>query len=379
MYIKRVLPLQKELDRKSVILLGPRRTGKSSLIKNEIRADKIYNLLESDTFQRLSARPSSIREALTDRDKLIVIDEIQKLPILMDEVHLMIEDYRKKFLLTGSSLRKLKRTYTSLMAGRAKSLYLHPFVSAELKTFDLDKILNFGLLPPVTLGETPLDELKTYSNDYLREEIKAEALSRNIENFSRFLNVAALSNAEIINFESIARDAGIPPRTIREYYALLEDTLLGAMLAPLKTAGKRKAISRGKFYFFDVGVVHSLTHEVSIAEDTVAYGKAFEQFIYQEIKAYIDYSRQDAVLNFWRTQEGDEVDFVVNGNIAIEVKSSRQVHENHLKGLFRLEDEQKMKRSMIVSRDKEKRIVGKKIEIYPYRQFLDELWGHEIF
>ena len=186
MYIERIIPIVKELQKSSVLLLGPRRTGKSA------PPHRIYDLLKSDVFLRLSQRPSLIRESLTPNDSLIVIDEIQKLPVLMDEVHVMIEEKGVRFLLTGSSARKLKRTHTSLMAGRARTRLLAPFVSAELPTLDLDRALTYGMLPPVQLSDEPLEELGSYVGTYLREEIQAEALSRNIEGFSRFLARAAL-------------------------------------------------------------------------------------------------------------------------------------------------------------------------------------------
>ena len=216
------------------------------MIRNSVEFDLSFNLLEADTFQSLAANPSLIRKSLKPDTKLIVIDEIQKLPILMDEVHLMIEEHGRRFLLTGSSARKLKRSHTSLMAGRAKFLRLFPFVTPEIlispgSRIDLDKILNFGMLPPVYLSEDPWEELKDYVSYYLREEILAESLTRNISAFSRFLLNAALSNAELLNYEQIGRDAQVSPRTVREHYVILEDTLIGKTLSPYKKAKSRKA------------------------------------------------------------------------------------------------------------------------------------------
>ncbi len=377
MYVKRAITVRKELSKKSILLLGPRRTGKSAFIRNEIKAGKVYNLLLSDLFLRLSTRPSLIREELGPKDKLIVIDEIQKMPLLMDEVHYLIEEKGVRFLLTGSSARKLKRTHTSLMAGRVKTRYLHPFTSAEIKELDLKRVLNYGALPPVYLSDDPWDELRSYVGDYLKEEIVAEALTRKIDNFSRFLHTSAISNGELINFESVSRDAQVPSRTIREYYAILEDTLIGNMIEPLRSSGKRKTISTGKFYFFDIGVVNSIIGQRGAAEGTAMFGKAFEHFIYLEVKAFLDYNGRDESINFWRTNRGVEVDFVIGGSIAIEVKSSGMINEKHIKGLTTLAEEHPLKRMIVVSRDSEKRIIGN-IEIYPVKTFLDALWNHEI-
>jgi predicted AAA+ superfamily ATPase len=375
MYIQRKCPILEALKTRSVLLLGPRRTGKSAFIRHELKADKVYNLLLSDVFLRLSQRPSVIRESLEPHDKLIVIDEIQKLPSLMDEVHFMIEEFSMRFLLTGSSERKLKRTHTSLMAGRAKTVRLLPFVSAEVPDFDLDKVLLYGTLPPIYFSENPADELASYVGDYLQEEIKAEALARNIESFSRFLHRAALSSGEVINFECIASDAQVPARTIREYYAVLEATLIGTMLHPVATI-KRKAIAKGKFYFFDVGVVNALIGHRSIATDTTAFGAAFEHFMFQELFAYKNYQNLNDDLCFWRTTTQIEVDFVI-GNVAIEVKASSNVTNADFKGLHALSEELPLTRKIIVSREPEKRQVGE-IEIYPYRQFLSELWSGQV-
>jgi uncharacterized protein len=375
--IKRIIGIEADLKRGSVLLLGPRRTGKSFLIRHQLQADKVYNLLRADTFQQLSARPSLIRESLTPGDRLVVIDEIQKLPALMDEVHVMIEETRTRFLLTGSSARRLTRTHTSLMAGRAKTRHLFPFVSAELDDWDLFRVLSFGMLPPVVMAEDPEEVISTYVGDYLREEIQAEALTRKIENFSRFLHRAALSNAEVHNFESIANDAQVPSRTVRSYYDILVDTLLGQMLEPLQTTGRRKAVAHAKFFFFDVGVVNALLGTFDITERHPLFGKCFEHFVFQELRAYLSYRRPRAAFNFWRTQAGDEVDFVIDGEIAIEVKGTTLVSERDLKGLSAMAKETKLRRQIIISRDERARRLGH-VEILPLKDFLSRLWADEI-
>lgn len=375
--IERIIPLKKFLERKGVLLLGPRRTGKSFYIRNYLRPDKYINLLESETFRKLAARPETLREIITKQDQIVAIDEIQKLPMLMDEIHNLIETTQVKFLLTGSSARKLSRSYTSLMAGRLKRMHLHPLVSKEMHHFDLNQILTFGSLPSVYLSEDPWDELRDYTGLYLREEIQAEAMVRKIDNFSRFIDFAAMSNGSVLNYESIGRDAQVPARTIREYYALLEDTLMGTMIHPIKSTKKRRSISAGKFYFFDIGVLNSVLGRKSISSKTKEYGNLFESFIFLELKAYIDYFSPDHKLEFWRIDDENEVDFVINEEIAIEVKATEFVQGKHLKGLKKFSDGGNTKRQMIISLDKEKRIIGD-VEIIPYKEFLSELWQGNI-
>jgi predicted AAA+ superfamily ATPase len=375
--ISRIAPIEQDLKKSSVLLLGPRRTGKSFFIRHQLQADRVYNLLRADTYQQLSARPSLIRESLQKSDKLIVIDEVQKLPILMDEVHLMIEETNIRFLLTGSSARKLRRTHTSLMAGRAKVRHLFPFVSAELSDWNLDRILTYGTLPPAYLDEHPDEVLASYAGEYLREEIMAEAMVRKIDNFSRFLHRAALSNGELLNFESVASDAQVPPRTVREYYAILVDTLVGTMLEPIDLGGKRKSTAHGKFFFFDVGVVNALQGDFNHSDNHPRLGIRFEHFVFQELRAYVAYRHPSVPLNFWRTPQGHEVDFILNKNIAIEAKASRLVTERDLKPLQLLAQETRLRRKIVVSRDEHARTLGD-IEIIPIGKFLEMLWADQI-
>jgi predicted AAA+ superfamily ATPase len=371
--IRRIIPVQKVLKRKGILLLGPRRTGKSFFIKHQVTPDRTINLLESETFRKISARPELLRELIQESDKIVAIDEIQKLPGLMDEVHNLIENTDIKFILTGSSARKLSKSYTSLMAGRVKKMLFHPLVSKEMVNFSLDQVLQYGGLPPVYNSEDPWDELRDYTGLYLREEIQAEALVRKIENFSRFIDFAAMTNGEVLNYESIGRDAQVPARTIREYYSLLEDTLMGTILHPLKSTKKRKCISSGKFYFFDVGVLNSILGRKNISEKTKEYGELFENFIFLELKAYIDYFSPDSFINFWRIDSEHEVDFIINGEIAIEVKSTEFIQDKHLEGLKKFSQSGPVKRMIVVSRDKTKRKIGQ-VEVIPYREFLEELW-----
>ena len=378
-YIQRIIPLEKELETASVLFLGPRRCGKSSYIRHQAPPHRAYDLLKADVFNRLAARPSLIRESLTDADRLIVIDEIQRLPALMNEVHVMIEESGIRFLLTGSSSVKLKRTHSSLLAGRARPRILGGFVHAEIPHIDLTRRLRYGTLPPVILSDTPEDELDAYAGLYLQEEIRAEALSRNIESFSRFLQQAALWNTEIVNFESVARDAQVPARTIREYYHLLEETLLGTLLTPLQTTGKRKSVTRAKFYFFDIGVVHSLTGDYALTEGTPAFGKAFEHFVWRELDAYRRYFSPRTQLHYWRDIHHAEVDFIWNHTVAIEVKSTSLVHSADIKGLRAIDEQHDypILRKMVVCREPEFRRMGD-VEIVPWQMFVEELWQHRL-
>ncbi len=393
MYVKRLTPIEAELRKKSVLLIGPRRTGKSAFIRNQLRVDRVYDLLKADVFQALSARPSLIRESLQPKDKLIVIDEVQRLPNVLDEIHSMIEERKIRFLLTGSSARKLRRTHTSLMAGRVRVMHLHPFCFPELcelmgGNVDLGKIVATGCLPPVAIARTEPNgdseawrELKDYGGDYLHHEILAEAVVRKIEAFSRFLPVAARMNGELINFEAIASDSQVPARTIREYYSILQDTLLGRTLEPLRLKGKnsRKATATAKFYFFDCGITNALLGRRSVAVDSTEFGILFETWIHNEIRAYIDYVvHGDAELQFWRHPNGDEVDLVVNGEIAIEVKATRNVNERHIGGLLALSRLKKMRKLFVVSRDPNRRQLSG-VELLSWQDFAESLWRGEIF
>ncbi len=383
MYIPRIFcPVEETLKTKSVLLLGPRRTGKTQYIKNQLKPDRVYNLLINREFVKLAANPGLIREELRKTDSLVVVDEIQKLPSLMDEIHDLIETSAARFLLTGSSARKLRRTHTSLMAGRARVHHLWPFTYAELKAaskpgFNLRNILVHGSLPPVCLSGSPARELEDYAGAYLKEEIQAEAIVRKIENFSRFLRVAALTNAELVNFNEVARDAQVPPRTIIEYYNILEDTLLGNMVPPFRHAASRKAYSTGKFYFFDIGVANSLAGITQVPAGTPGYGKALEHLVYLELKAYKSYKNRSEPIQFWRTYEGSEVDFVVGDSIGIEVKATEMAHAGHLKGLRSLDGQHKLRRKIVVSSDTRKRTLHG-VEIVPVEEFLDMLWAGDV-
>ncbi|MFN8370253.1 MAG: AAA family ATPase [Bacteriovoracaceae bacterium] len=381
MKIDRIIPLSEVLNRKSVLLLGPRRTGKSYYLNNQLKVDRKYDLLDPETFRRLSSRPEIIREELTGKEKIIAIDEIQKIPSLMDLVHLLIEKNHVKFLLTGSSARKLNRSYTSLMAGRAKKMILHPLVYPELekiKKVNINHILQFGTLPIVQNSADPWDELRDYTGLYLKEEILAESIVRKIENFSRFIDFAALTSGQVLNYESVASDAQVPARTIREYYSILKDTLMGEVVLPVKATAKRKSTATGKFYFFDVGVVNSIIGRKTITPKTIEYGFLFEHYIFNEVLAYRDYFNLDLKIEFWRIDQEHEVDLILNEDIAIEIKATTLISEKHLKGLTQFASLGKCSRKIVVSLDKTYRKINNDVEVFPFDQFLSLLWNKKI-
>ncbi len=381
MDIARILNLRELLVKKSHFLLGPRSTGKTTLIRTQLHEAVVLNLLRGELEQRLLGKPSDLEAlvlAQNEKPKIIVLDEVQKIPSLLDEVHRLIEEKKWKFLLTGSSARKLKKKNTNLLAGRAWTAHLYPLTWKELgKKFKLDRYLRYGGLPQVYTSQYPEEDLEAYVHTYLQEEIRAEAHVRKILAFSRFLELAALSNTQLLNFTQIGSDAETPASTIREYYWLLEDTLLGSLLLPWTKSKKRKAIQTAKFYFFDMGVTHTLAQTKALDRNSDLYGKSFEHFFYMEIKAYLDYSLKKEKMTFWRSINGQEVDFILGDEVGIEVKSTTKVNENHLKGIKALQEEKICKKFYVISQDP---IALKKGQIFilPWQQFLEKLWGGEV-
>lgn len=375
----RIIDFNALLEHRSIFLFGPRQTGKSTLLKQRFPAAKYYNLLQADTFRELSAAPENIRQKLSNQDKLVIIDEIQKLPSLLDEVHALIESHKQlRFILTGSSARKLRRGGANLLGGRALTCHLHPLVSPEVNFEKLTERLNNGSLPAVMDSPVAAEDLNSYVGNYLREEIQAEGLVRSIENFSRFLSVAGLCNGEQLNFESVAQDAQVPARTVREYYQILEDTLIGYQLTPYQKTKKRKPVATSKFYLFDVGVANTLLGRSNITPRSEAYGRCIEHFIFLELRAYLDYHRLQIPLTYWRTQSKLEVDFVLGDEIGLEVKASGFVSERETTALNALAEEVKLKRRIIVCSEKEPKVLDNGTEVLPVEEFLKALWNGDI-
>jgi uncharacterized protein len=374
----RILDLYNIIARKSLFLFGSRQTGKSFYLKHKYKNVMYIDLLKTDEFFRLSSKPSLLREqVLATKPSLVIIDEIQKLPILLNEVHFLIEEIDTKFILTGSSAKKLKYGGANLLGGRALTRYLFPLVSAEIPNWDLIKIINFGSLPSIYQSPEPFEDLEGYVGTYLKEEIQAEGLVRKLEHFSQFLHLSALCNTELLNFSNIGSDLGMPAKTVREYFRILEDTLIGFSLHPYKKTEKRKAISTAKFYYFDVGVANILASRTNITTKTELFGKAFEHFIALELRAFLEYKRDKRQLYFWRSKSGQEVDFLLGEKVAIEVKGTDNVSEKHLKGLRYLSEDIALERKIVVSLDPIKRVVGD-IEIFPVKEFLENLWNNKI-
>jgi predicted AAA+ superfamily ATPase len=335
-----------------------------------------YDLLRSDTFLRLSLQPSILREELANHPPgtTIIIDEIQKLPLLLDEVHSLIEDKGLRFIMTGSSARKLRRGGVNLLGGRARSLRLHPLVSAEIENFNLEKALTTGTLPSIYNSDEPWEDLRAYCGTYLQEEIAAESAARKLDAFSRFLRSAALFSGEQVNYEAWGSDAMVPARTVREYFSILSDTLIGEMLEPWRGGKKRKPTSAGKFYFFDNGVRNALAGIRSLAAGSEQYGKSLEHLVYCEIRAWLDYSKDDRSLSFWRTTDGKEVDFIIGDDIAIEVKSAAIPETRHQKGLVALADEGAFRHRIIVCQAPAPR-ESNGMQMLPVMEFLRRLWA----
>jgi predicted AAA+ superfamily ATPase len=353
--------------------------GKSTLLRHSFPDATYVDLLEADTFRELSARPELLRQTLPPSQRLVIIDEVQKLPELLDEVHLLIERNRDlRFVLTGSSARSLKRGRANLLAGRAWSCRLHPLVAPELDHARLGDRLACGSLPAVLDAESPRELLKAYVGTYLQEEIQAEGHSRKLGNFSRFLEVAALTNGELLNFSEVGNDAGVPPRTVREYYRVLEDTLVGHVLPPFRRTARRKPIATAKFWLFDVGVANALVGRWEVPPRSEAHGRALEHLVFLELRSRLDYARSDAELTFWRTRTQQEVDFVVGDQVAIEVKAGGRIARRDLKGLLALAEEVPLRRKVVVCGERRPRVTDEGVEVMPVEHFLRELWEGDL-
>ena len=375
MDIRRILQLAPLLAMKSFFLFGPRATGKTTLIRQQLaETATIIDLLDSRYFLRLSSAPHELESIIAAAPAdIIVIDEIQRIPELLNEVHRLIESQNLTFLLTGSSARKLRRGKANLLAGRVWSAGMFPLIYQEIIDFNLERYLHYGGLPAVYLSEYPEEELDAYVNTYLKEEILAEGLIRRLPPFSRFLKTIALANGEMINFTKLANDCQIPPSTATEYVALIEDTLVGFLLPAWTESKKRKAIKTGKFYFFDPGITHILAGTEALDRNSNLYGKSFEQFICMELRAYLSYTRKKLTLTYWRSKNGHEVDFLLGTRTAIKVKATKKISSNDLKGLKYLKEEGVFQNFILVSQDPI-RTLADNILALPWEKFLTDLW-----
>ena len=367
-------------EQESIFFWGARQTGKSTLLKTLFPNALWFDLLLSDEYERLSKKPELLREIiLANRNvSLVIIDEIQRLPDLLNEVHWLISNHNIRFILSGSSPRKILRGGFNLLGGRALRYELYPLISVEIPDFDLIRALNHGLLPRHYDSANPRKLLSSYIGSYLQDEIVAEARIRNVQAFSRFLEIAALTNGEMVNYTNIASDCGISAKTIKEYFQILEDTLIGRYLPSFQKRPKRRVITAPKFYMFDIGITNYLLNRTKIEKGTELFGKAFEHFIYQEIYAHSRYSDVNYPMYYWRTASQIEIDFVLGDHeVAIEVKATDQATVRHLKGLKAFAEEYDVKKLILVSNDPLPRLVDD-IEILPWKVFLERLWKDEI-
>lgn len=363
-------------------LWGPRQTGKSTLLRERFPEARFYDLLDSELSAELSVRPRLLREqVLGEQPAIVVVDEVQQVPILLQEIHWLLENTGTRFALCGSSARKLRRESRNLLGGRAIDYHLLPLTSHEIGEVDLLRLLAHGALPAHYLVDEPRPLLKAYVNNYIKQEIIDESATRNVPAFSRFLQIVGLGHGQQINFANVARETGVSAATVRSYYQILEDTLLGFTLEPWRRRQKRRLVGTAKFYLFDVGVANQLHPEATAAgEGTDLFGRAFEHFILNELRAYIAYRRLDHGLCFWRTSSGFEVDFIVGEmELAIECKAAREIRGDDLRGLRALKEEHSPRRSLLVSRDPAHRKTDDGIEMLPWREFCAALWSEALF
>lgn len=384
-YIERFVDINSKLEKKSLFLFGPRQTGKSSYIKHQLSEPELsWTLLDNELYRNLSIRPSLLRNTLRANgisEGIVVLDEIQRLPELLNEVHMLIEETDIHFLLTGSSARKLKRKGVNLLGGRASLLNFHPLVWPEIKESEpvLSDIFKRGLLPSAFTGEDFDSLLSDYIGLYVKEEIEAEREVRNLPPFWEFMRIAATTSGEITNYENISREVGISGVSVRQWYNILVDTLIGFEVPPFRKTKIRKPNASSKFYLFDVGVTRKLQGLSKIEEGSAEFGRYFENYIAMEIRSALDYSGCDKDgLYYWHAQNGQEVDFIINERIAVEVKATKRVSARDLKGLKALMEEGLLEKYILVCREDYPQLLDNGILILPYRDFLDRLWKGDL-
>ena len=381
---KRNLPLPAPGE-DTFFLWGPRQTGKTTLLRHRYPDARWLDLLKADEFRRYVANPERLREE-TEADGMppggqVVIDEVQKVPALLDEVHWLIENRGVQFALCGSSARKVRRGAANLLGGRALRFELHGLTAAELGAdFDLTRLLNHGYLPRMVEAERPARRLDAYIANYLKEEVAAEGLVRNLPAFAGFLNAAALTDGEIVNFTNVAADCAVSSHTAKGYFQILEDTLLGRWLPAYRKRAKRRLVAAPKFYFADVGVVNRLAHRGPLVAGSELYGKAFENWVFHELVACLAYRERDEELAYWRLAGGTEVDFVLGDmRVAVEAKASAKILGRHLKGLRSLaEDNPHVGRRVVVCLESRPRRTEDGIDILPASEFARQLWQGEL-
>ena len=374
--LPRILQISNELDG-SIFLFGARQTGKSTILRQQL-PDAIYiDLLDTEVRNRFAHRPVLLYEMLIDKqpETIVIIDEIPEVPELLNEVHRLISERHLVFILCGSSARKLKRKGRNTLGGRALPIYLYPFVSAEIPDFDIDRAVSYGMIPSHYLAKSPQRHLSAYIQVYLKEEIKEEALVRNLNAFHRFLEVAALTDGEMVNNNNIAQDCGVSATTVSAYFDILEDTLIGYRIPAFIKVMQRRLVQAPRFYYFDIGIANHLLHRKQLTRGTADYGHAFEHLVVQEVYAWLHYTHSEEILSYWRTYTGLEVDMVIGeARVAIEVKSAEEVLPRHLRGLKAFGEEHPQSRRLLVSLDKFNRRMGE-VECLYVLDFFKLLWS----
>ena len=369
-----------EIEHESAFLWGARQTGKSTLLKNLYPDSLYFDLLLPNEYNRFLANPNLLIQIIeaTKPQMLVIIDEIQRIPQLLNEIHWLIANHKTQFILSGSSPRKILKSGNNLLGGRAIRYELYPLTFAEIPDYDLLRALNNGLLPRHYLSNNPKRLQSAYIGSYLRDEIATEAKIRNVPVFSKFLEIAAFSNAEMVNYSNIATDCGVSAPTIKEYFQILEDTLIGRFLPVFQKKPKRRVILSPKFYYFDIGVTNFLLKRSNIQFGSEMFGNAFEHLIYNEIYAHCNYSNLNYHISYWRTTSQFEVDFILGDHeIAVEVKSTSNASSRHFKGLKAFSDEYKTKRLILVCNEQYPRNVDG-ITVLPWKIFLEQLWSNEL-
>ena len=375
----RIFDIENRLD-EGMFLFGGRQTGKSTLLKERFPNAVYIDLLNSEVRNRFMQHPEQFRERLLRYPPatLVIVDEIQKVPDLLDEVHWLMVNKSLWFILSGSSARKIKKSGANNLGGRAIPETLFPLVSAEIPDFDLDRAVQNGMIPSHYMVANARNRLKGYIELYLKEEIIEEALVQNVADFVRFMEVAAILDGEILNYEKVASDCEVSANTVKAYYQILKETLLGFEVPAYRKVIKRKLFKSPRFYYFDVGIANYLTGRHHLAEKTPEYGHAFEHLIMQEIIAYLGYTNSDEELSYWHTYENLEVDAVIgDARIAIEIKSTDHVAHDDKKGLMEFAKEHPETKQILVSRDRISRRSGN-VDYYYVTDFFKALWAGEI-
>ena len=375
----RIFDIENRLD-EGMFLFGGRQTGKSTLLKERFPKAVYIDLLKSDLRNRFKQHPEEFRESLLryPPETLVIVDEIQKVPDLLDEVHSLMVSNGLWFILSGSSARKIKKSGANKLGGRAIPETLFPLVSAEIPDFDLGRAVQNGMIPRHYMVADARKRLQAYIDLYLSEEIAEEAAVQNLDDFVRFMEVAAISDGEIMNYENVASDCGVSANTVKAYYKILVDTLLGFEVPAYRKVIKRKLYKASRFYYFDVGIANYLTGRHHLSDKTPEYGHAFEHLIMQEIVAYLGYTDSEEPLSYWHTYDNHEVDAVIgDARVAIEIKSTDHVDHDDKKGLTEFAKEHPGTKQILVSRDRISRRSGD-VDLYYVTDFFKALWAGEI-